>query len=67
MVSGIAEAPPAGLGKLLMESRFIVPNHQRDYSWTEQVKQLFDDIDSAIEGLLGDQSWAKPPCNLASL
>jgi hypothetical protein len=49
MVSGIAEAPPAGLGKLLMESRFAVPNHQRDYSWTEQVKQLFDDIDSAIE------------------
>lgn len=49
MVSGIAEAPPAGLGKLLMESRFAVPNHQRDYSWTEQVKQLFDDIDAAID------------------
>jgi hypothetical protein len=49
MVSGISEAPAAGLGKLLMESRFAVPNHQRDYSWTEQVKQLFDDIDAAIE------------------
>ena len=49
MVSGISEAPPAGLGKLLMESRFAVPNHQRDYSWTEQVKQLFDDIDAAID------------------
>src|SRR5688572_26576985 len=49
MVSGISEAHPSGLGKLLMESRFAVPNHQRDYSWTEQVKQLFDDIDAAID------------------
>ena len=49
MISGIAEAPPAGLGKLLMESRFSVPNHQRDYSWTEdEVKQLFDDVETAI-------------------
>lgn len=49
MVSGIAEAPPAGLGKLLIENRFCVPIHQRDYSWNEdEVKQFFDDIDSAI-------------------
>jgi hypothetical protein len=49
MISGIAEAPPAGLGKLLIENRFCVPSHQRDYSWTEdEIKQFFDDIDSAI-------------------
>jgi uncharacterized protein with ParB-like and HNH nuclease domain len=33
-----------------MDNRFSVPNHQRDYSWTEdEVRQLFDDIESAIE------------------
>lgn len=50
MSNGISETPAAGIGKLLMESRFIVPNHQRDYSWTEdEVRQLFEDIDSAID------------------
>jgi len=30
-------------------SRFSVPNHQRDYSWTEdEVRQLFDDIEAAL-------------------
>jgi hypothetical protein len=50
MSNGISETPAAGIGKLLMESRFLVPNHQRDYSWTEdEVRQLFEDISSAIE------------------
>lgn len=31
----LSEAPATGLGKLLIESRFQVPNHQRNYSWTE--------------------------------
>ena len=49
MTSGISEAPPTGLGQLLIESRFAVPNHQRDYSWTEdEVKQMFDDLESAL-------------------
>ena len=50
MSNGISETPAAGIGKLLMESRFLVPNHQRDYSWTEdEVRQLFEDIGTAIE------------------
>ena len=56
MVSGIAEAPPAGLGKILMESRFAVPNHQRDYSWTEdEVCQMFDDLEAAQSA--GDETY----------
>jgi hypothetical protein len=43
------QAPTLGLGKLVSEgSRFIVPHHQRDYSWTEdEIAQLFLDIDEA--------------------
>lgn len=48
MTVGLSEAP--GLGKLLIETRFIVPNHQRDYSWTaDEVKDLVDDITQALE------------------
>jgi hypothetical protein len=50
MSDGITEAPAAGIGKLIMDNRFAVPNHQRDYSWTEdEIRQLFGDIESAIE------------------
>jgi hypothetical protein len=50
MSNGITEAPAAGIGKLIMDSRFAVPNHQRDYSWTdEEIRQLFDDMESALE------------------
>lgn len=50
MSNGITEAPAAGIGKLIMDNRFSVPNHQRDYSWTEEeVRQLFDDIEQALE------------------
>src|SRR5690242_3833819 len=50
MSSGITEAPAAGIGKLIMDNRFAVPNHQRDYSWTEdEIQQLFDDIEAAME------------------
>ncbi|MBO4224033.1 DUF262 domain-containing protein [Bradyrhizobium neotropicale] len=50
MSSGITEAPAAGIGKLIMDNRFAVPNHQRDYSWTEdEIRQLFDDIEAAME------------------
>jgi hypothetical protein len=50
MTGTISEVPAFGIGKLLAENRFFVPNHQRDYSWTdEEVGQLFDDIDDAIK------------------
>src|SRR5947209_11668168 len=49
-MTDIAEAPAAGVGKLLQDNRFIVPNHQRDYSWTDhEVGQLLDDIEDAME------------------
>jgi hypothetical protein len=39
-----------GLGKLLRENKFSVPNHQRDYSWKEEhVRQLFADIFDASQ------------------
>ena len=43
------EAPTIGVGRLLKEGGiFFVPDHQRDYSWTEdEIEQLFQDIDSA--------------------
>jgi|SRR6266498_843065 len=48
MTVGLSEAP--GIGKLLMETRFVVPNHQRDYSWTvDQVKELLDDVTGALK------------------
>src|SRR5271166_3694816 len=48
MTLGLSEAP--GLGRLLVEYRFAVPNHQRDYSWTEdEVRELIDDVVSAVE------------------
>jgi hypothetical protein len=48
MTLGLSEAP--GLGRLLIEYRFAVPNHQRDYSWTEdEVREFIDDIVSAVD------------------
>jgi hypothetical protein len=48
MASGLSEVP--GLGKLLIDSRFSVPSHQRDYSWSvEEIKELLDDITLAID------------------
>jgi len=43
------EAPTVGIGRLLKEGgRFRVPNHQRDYSWTEdEIQQLLKDISDA--------------------
>lgn len=50
MSDALSETPPAGIGKIIRESRFVVPSHQRDYSWEEdRVKQLFDDIEDAIQ------------------
>lgn len=43
------DTPMFGIGRLLTEgSRFVVPSHQRDYSWTEdEIDQLFTDIEEA--------------------
>ena len=50
MSDALTDAPLPGIAKILQENRFIVPDHQRDYSWTEdEVKQLFDDIEYALE------------------
>ncbi len=42
--------PTIGIGRLLSEGvRYVVPHHQRDYSWTEdEIEQLLNDILSAI-------------------
>ena len=43
MTLGLSEAP--GIGRLLIENRFSVPNHQRDYSWTQdEIRELLEDI-----------------------
>ena len=48
MTLGLSEAP--GLGRLLIEHRFSVPNHQRDYSWTEdEVRELIEDVIAAVD------------------
>jgi uncharacterized protein with ParB-like and HNH nuclease domain len=37
-----------GIGKLLKNSRFAVPSHQRPYAWQEeQVRELYRDITDA--------------------
>jgi len=43
------ETPSSGLGAMLTQDRFRVPNHQRDYSWTPgEINQLFDDVQDGI-------------------
>ena len=42
-------SPTIGLGRFIKESRFIVPSHQRDYSWTkEYVQEFVRDIEDAM-------------------
>ena len=49
-------AEPHGIGELIqLKKRFHVPEHQRDYSWTEEeVATFIDDILSAIRRNVGD-------------
>jgi Protein of unknown function DUF262/Protein of unknown function (DUF1524) len=50
MARELGEAPGAGIGKLLQDERFIVPTHQRDYSWSvSEVSLLLDDVEAAID------------------
>ncbi len=50
MVISTAETPTMGLLRLIGEgNRFVVPDHQRDYSWAEdEIEQLFSDVSEAI-------------------
>lgn len=49
MTDALSDSPLPGIARLLQDNRFVVPTHQRDYSWTEDdVKQLFDDIEDSI-------------------
>lgn len=42
-------SPTVGLGRFIKESRFVVPSHQRDYSWTgEYVREFVRDIEEAV-------------------
>ena len=50
MSGEIGEASASGLGKLLQDERFLVPTHQRDYSWSvSEVALLLDDVQSAYD------------------
>jgi hypothetical protein len=42
-----ADTPTVGLGQFIRESRFVVPTHQRDYSWTDEVTVFLHDIEEA--------------------
>lgn len=49
MATDIGEGPATGLGKLLQDERFVIPTHQRDYSWAvDDVAALLDDIEGAL-------------------
>ena len=42
-------SPTVGLGRFIKENRFIVPSHQRDFSWTaEYVREFLKDIEDAV-------------------
>jgi hypothetical protein len=52
----ISEAPTTGLGKLILENKFFVPTHQRDYKWDrDRVQNFLDDLTDAMER--DDQSY----------
>jgi hypothetical protein len=44
----LADTPTVGLGRFIKESRFVVPTHQRDFSWTDvYVSAFLRDIEEA--------------------
>jgi hypothetical protein len=51
VTNGSVEAPTIGIGRILREgSRYFVPHHQRDYSWSEdEIEQVLLDIEEARE------------------
>jgi hypothetical protein len=48
MTLPLSETPTVGLGRFIKESRFTVPSHERDYSWTDlYVNAFLKDIEDA--------------------
>lgn len=46
----LADTPTVGLGRFIKESRFTVPTHQRDFSWTDvYVNAFLKDIEDALK------------------
>lgn len=44
------ETPTVGLCRFIKESSFIVPSHQRDYSWTaDHVDTFLKDVENALK------------------
>lgn len=49
MNSPLPETPTVGLGQYITISRFMVPTHQRDYSWTDDyVSEFIRDVEEAM-------------------
>jgi len=49
-MAGTGETPTTGLAKLLQDERFLVPTHQRDFSWSvDEVALLIDDVEAAYD------------------
>lgn len=43
------DSPAVGLGRFIQISQFVVPSHQREYSWTkEYVQEFLRDIEEAL-------------------
>jgi hypothetical protein len=50
MTLPLSETPTLGLGRFIKESRFVVPSHQRDFSWTDiYVSAFIRDIEEALK------------------
>jgi len=48
MTLPLSETPTLGLGRFIKESRYLVPSHQRDFSWTDvYVTAFIRDIEEA--------------------
>jgi hypothetical protein len=50
MTMPLADTPTVGLGRFIKESRFVVPTHQRDFSWTDvYVNAFLKDVEDALK------------------
>lgn len=50
MTIPLADTPTVGLGRFIKESRFEVPTHQRDFSWTDvYVTAFLRDVEEALK------------------
>jgi uncharacterized protein with ParB-like and HNH nuclease domain len=50
MSASVGRTPTVGLGDCISQNCIVVPNHQRDYSWTPpNVRAFIDDIEKALK------------------